>query len=194
MDIVQAIRSLNIFDLLVFLFLFAMFILGFMQGTIRRLLGIASILFSFLVATQAREPLGRFLAENWPYHPAYSTMIGYAAVFVAGTLAFTIVLQAYYKSQQLFPNHPSVDEVLGGILGVVQGMILIGAAVIILDPFYELAGIPISGNEFPFIRDFHQALDGSATAILYRTTIVPAILAVAGWFFPQSVRVVFPTL
>ncbi len=192
MDIANTIRSLNIFDLLVLLFLFAMFILGFMQGTIRRLLGIASIVFSFLVATQIREPLGQFLASNWPYNADYSYMIGYAAVFLAGSLAFTVALQAFYKSQQVFPDHPSVDEVLGGILGVVQGLVVLIAVMMVLDPFFQLPGIPISANEFPFIRDFHQALDGSATATLMRQTVIPSILAVAGGFFPDSVRAVFP--
>lgn len=192
MEIIDAIRNFNVFDLLVVLFLFAMFILGFMQGVIRRLLGIASILFSFLVATQAREPVGSFLASNWYYHPEYSYMIGYAAMFAAGSIAFTLVLQAYYKSQQLFPDHETVEEVVGGALGILQGLIFIAAIIMILDPFFQLSGIPASANEFPFIRSFHEALSPSATAAIFRQDIIPTILSVAGWIFPASVRVVFP--
>ena len=192
MEIIDAIRTLNVFDLLVVLFLFAMFILGFMQGIIRRLLGIASILFSFLVATQAREPVGSFLASNWYYHPDYSFMIGYAAMFAAGTIAFTLVLQAFYKSQQVFPNHETVEEVLGGVLGVLQGLIFIAAVIMILDPFFQLSGIPTSANEFPFVRPFHEALSASTTAAIFRQDIIPTILSVAGGFFPESVRAVFP--
>jgi len=191
-EIIDAIRTLNVFDLLVVLFLFAMFILGFMQGIIRRLLGIASILFSFLVATQAREPVGSFLASNWYYHPDYSFMIGYAAMFAAGTIAFTLVLQAFYKSQQVFPNHETVEEVLGGVLGVLQGLIFIAAIIMILDPFFQLSGIPTSANEFPFVRPFHEALSASTTAAIFRQDIIPTILSVAGGFFPESVRAVFP--
>lgn len=192
MEIVDAIRSLNVFDLLVVLFLFAMFVLGFMQGIIRRLLGIASILFSFLVATQAREPVGSFLASNWYYHPDYSYMVGYLAMFAAGAIAFTVLLQAYYKSQQVFPEHETVEEVLGGALGVLQGLIFITALIMILDPFFQLSGIPSSANEFPFIRSFHEALSPSATAAIFRQDIIPTILSVGGGFFPDSVRAVFP--
>lgn len=192
MDIIDVITSLNVFDLLVFLFLFAMFIFGFMQGIIRRLLGIASILFSFLLATQVREPLGNFLASNWPYHEDYSFMVGYLAIFAAGSIAFTVVLQAFYKSQQLFPEHETVEEILGGALGVLQGIVFIGALVMILDPFFQLTGIEASGNEFPFIRSFHEALDNSATATIFRQSIIPSVLSVAGGFFPDSVRAVFP--
>ena len=47
MDILS---SINKFDLLVVLFAFGMFVLGYVQGTIRRVLGLASMLFSFYVA------------------------------------------------------------------------------------------------------------------------------------------------
>ncbi|HZM72027.1 MAG TPA: CvpA family protein, partial [Candidatus Polarisedimenticolia bacterium] len=57
-DIQTFLRSFNTFDLLIVLVLMGLFILGFIQGTVRRLLGIASIIFSFLVAAQLREPLG----------------------------------------------------------------------------------------------------------------------------------------
>jgi len=71
LNIAEFIRSFNLFDLLVILFLFGMFILGFIQGTVRRLLGLAAILFSFLLAANLREPLGNFLASNWTqFHPA----------------------------------------------------------------------------------------------------------------------------
>ena len=51
----------------------AMFVLGFIQGTIRRLLGLASMLFSFLFAANLRDPLGDYLAQNWNAVPATST-------------------------------------------------------------------------------------------------------------------------
>ena len=48
MTVLDAIINVNRFDLLVLLFAFGMFVLGFVQGTIRRVLGLASMLFSFL--------------------------------------------------------------------------------------------------------------------------------------------------
>ena len=67
-----------------------MFVLGFVQGTIRRVLGLASMLFSFLFAANLREPLGGYLAENWNEFPdEYAVMLGFGIVFVAATIAFT---------------------------------------------------------------------------------------------------------
>lgn len=194
MDIAQFLKSLNPFDLLVVLGLMAMFILGFIQGTIRRLLGIASILFSFLVAAQLREPLGDFLFQNWRQFPEqYSRTIGMATVFVAMTIGFTIAIQVFYKVVPLFPKYPVVDELLGGSLGVIQGLIIVGVVILILDPFYQLPGIPKFSGELSVLRSTYEAYTGSVTASIYRENVIPAFIAIAGALLPQAVKDVFPT-
>ena len=50
MNIGDSSAAISTVDLLIVLFLFGFFVLGFAQGTIWRLLGIASMLFSFLLA------------------------------------------------------------------------------------------------------------------------------------------------
>src|SRR5215216_5419219 len=64
-----------------------MFVLGFIQGTIRRLLGLASMLFSFLFAANLRDSLGTFLAANWnQFSDEYAVMIGFESFFVIATI------------------------------------------------------------------------------------------------------------
>ena len=193
MDIQAFIRSLNPFDLLVVLGLMAFFILGFIQGTIRRLLGIASIVFSFLVAAQLQGPFGDFLVANWTTFPeAYSRMIAMGSVFLAATLGFTVAIQIFYKVVPLFEKYPVVDEVLGGILGVLQGAIVIGALIMIVDPFYRLPVASRTFNgEMAVIRSLFDAYDGSQTAVVYRSQIIPAVIAVVGALIPQGVKDVF---
>ena len=112
-------RSLNIFDLLVFLGLFGMFVLGYIQGAIRRLVGLLSVTFSFFLAAVLSVPVGDFLASNWTYYPKeYSVMIGFGVVFLAAVIAFALVVQGTYKKVELFAKYPVLDEVLGGVLGV----------------------------------------------------------------------------
>ena len=57
MNIADSLSQVNLFDVLVILYLFGCFILGYIQGTIRRLLGIASIVFSFFLALQLNDLL-----------------------------------------------------------------------------------------------------------------------------------------
>ena len=193
MDIGAFLTSINTFDLLFVFVLGAMFILGFIQGTIRRLMGIASILFSFLVAANVREPLGEFLATNWTHlRPEYATMVGFGTVFVAAAIAFTIVIQAFYKKAPLFEKYTVVDEMLGGVLGVVQGVLILAITVIVLDSVFEIPGVPRTDTELPFLRELHDAYDPSITASILRETVIPAMFAILGPFIPDSLRALFP--
>ena len=120
-------------DLLIVVYFVAFFVLGFAQGAIRRLLGIASMLFSFLLAANLARPLGDFLSANWTqFPPEYSYMIGFLTVFVAGVVAFTLVIQSYYHPQPLFERARFADEAIGGILGLVQAALLFG--IVLGDP------------------------------------------------------------
>src|SRR6185312_17470675 len=53
------------FDLLIVLALLAMFIVGYAQGVVRRLLGIAAVLFALVLASYLRQPFGAYLANEW---------------------------------------------------------------------------------------------------------------------------------
>jgi len=188
-DIIEAITSVKGIDLLVFFALFGMFILGFMQGIIRRLLGIASILISLLIASQLRAPLGDFLAQNWTQYPSeYNHMIAFGTVFLAFAIAATVAIQLFYRPAPLFHQYPVIDEILGGVLGVLQGLLILACFFLITDPFYLGIGRDYGGQQFPFIKEIHGAFTDSLTASLIRDRIVPAILFVFGWVFPADVK------
>jgi membrane protein required for colicin V production len=189
-DIVGFIHSLNLFDL-VMAFVFAVaFILGFIQGTLRRLLGLASILFSFLLAANLRDTVGGFFAQNWhQFAKEYSFMIGFGLVFVTATVVFSLVIQGLYKHQPLFAKATAVDEVLGGVLGVVQAMLLLGCAIVILDSFFRLP-LQASDGELLFVRDLWKAIDSSGIVHIYRDVLIPGVYTLLGPFIPDSIRVV----
>ncbi|MEO7664693.1 MAG: CvpA family protein [Candidatus Limnocylindrales bacterium] len=192
MDIVALISTIQPIDFVVFFALFGMFILGFMQGTVRRLLGLAAVLLSLLLAAQIRAPLGDFLARNWTQYPReYNQMIAFGAVFVAFSIAATIVIQLFYKKVPLFSKYTVVDEILGGLLGIVQGGLILAAFFIITDPFFLTVGQKAVSVEFPFVRDIHNTFDGSVTSVIVRDRIVPVLLLVLGAAFPSDVRDVF---
>ena len=190
-DIIGTIASIKTADLLVFFALFALLILGFMQGIIRRLLGIGSILLSLLIAGQLQGPVGDFLASNWQqYSSEYNHMIAFGAIFLAGSIAAAIATQLFFKPVPLFAQYPVIDEVVGAMLGLLQGALILAAFYIITDPFFNLGG-QAQGNEFPFVRQLHDALQGSVTADITRSRLVPFILLLFGGVFPETVRQAF---
>ena len=107
MDIVQTITSIAPFDWLVVGFAVAMFVVGFAQGVVRRLLGIVSIAFSFLLAANLRDTLGSFLATNWTQFPReYAYMIAFGILFVLASVIFALVIQSFYKRAPIFAKYP----------------------------------------------------------------------------------------
>jgi uncharacterized membrane protein required for colicin V production len=186
---ISGLLSVNRFDLLVFFLCFGMFVLGFIQGTIRRVLGIASMLFSFLFAANLRGPLGGYLAANWNQFPdEYAIMLGFGIVFVAATIAFTLVIQGFYHKQSLFKQATLADEIIGGILGVVQALLLVMCVIVILDSFFRITTLPKTDGELPQLRQFFDFMNQSATADLFRTRIIPGFISVFGLLIPQDLK------
>jgi uncharacterized membrane protein required for colicin V production len=194
--VIDALLNINRFDLLVVLFVFGMFVLGFIQGTIRRVLGLASMLFSFLFAANLRGPLGGYLAQNWNDYPdEYAVMLGFGIVFVAATIAFTVVIQGFYHKQSLFQKASFADEVIGGILGVVQALLLVGCVIIILDSFFRIPTVPQTPGEYTWLRDFYNVTaHDSAIGDLFRTRLIPGFITVFGLLIPTDIQAFYVTV
>ncbi len=179
--------SVNIFDLLVALGLFAAFVIGFIQGAIRRLLGIGSMVFAFLLASTLRDPFGNWLGDNWTQFPrAYSVLIGYGVLFVVFVAAFSIVIQGFYKRTNIYAKTPIVDEVVGGLLGVLEAVLLLGFVIIIVDSFPFGTTAPFSG-ELGFVRSLFNAIDGSQTQAIFRNSLIPGFFLLVGGFVPSDI-------
>ena len=192
MNLGEFLGGIGTVDLLLVLYFIGFFVLGFAQGTIRRLVGIGSILFSFLLAANLAEPLGRFLGDNWTQFPrAYAYMIGFGAIFSAAALALALVAQSYYKPQQLFKKARFADEILGGALGLLQAAIIFGVVLVILDSFFRIPGIPPDPQELPFLREFWGGLDNTQFAVLFRNTFIPASFVLIGLFVPDNLKAAY---
>jgi uncharacterized membrane protein required for colicin V production len=182
------------FDLFILLALLAMFVVGYAQGVVRRLLGIAAILFSLFLAAQLRQPVGQYLAREWStIAQSYSYMVAFGAVFVASAVTISLGIQLAYRPAPLFEKYPVLDELLGGLLGVLEGFIILIAILLILDPHYTLPEVreTVGFGEFTFLRTVHGLLDDTVTADILRHSVIPAIFAVVGFLFPQDVRDAF---
>jgi uncharacterized membrane protein required for colicin V production len=187
-EIGDFILGFNLVDLLLVGFFALFFILGFAQGTIRRLIGIGSILFSFLFAANLRAWLGAFLGDNWTqFSPQYGGMIGFLAVFVLGCVIFALLAQGFYKPQPLFQKARFVDEILGGILGIIEAGLILLCFVVILDTFFRATGIPADPDELPYLRQIYDALNSSQIVIAFRETVIPLFMTIFAFLIPTSI-------
>jgi membrane protein required for colicin V production len=192
-DFGEFLGTITTVDLLLVLYFIGFFVLGFAQGTIRRLLGIASILFSWFLAANLAEPLSGFLGVNWTqFSKEYSYMVGFLTIFVASSIAFALVIQGFYKPQPLFQKARFADEILGGILGLIQAAIILGAILVILDSFFRIPGIPENPNELPFLRSIWTALDETQIAQIFRDTLIPVFFVLTGFLVPDDIEAAYP--
>jgi uncharacterized membrane protein required for colicin V production len=185
------------FDLVILLALLAMFVVGYAQGVIRRLLGIGAILFSLFLAAQLRQPLGTYLSHEWGQIAAsYSYMVAFGAVFAAAAITLSIGIQITYRPAPLFPKYPVLDEILGGLLGVLEGFIILIAILLILDPYYTDPAVreTVGVGEFRLLRTLFDFLDPTLMAAVLRDNVIPAIFVVLGGLFPQDVRDAFASV
>ncbi len=192
MDFGEFLAGMTTVDLVLVLFFIGFFVLGFAQGAIRRVIGIGAIMFSFLLAANLYEPLGAFLANNWSqFSRQYSYMIGFGTVFVAAVIAFALVAQGWYKPQPLFAKARWADEIIGGVLGVIEAGIILGAVIIILGSFFLIPGIAQDPNELLGLRELWNALETSKIVDYFQSTLIPGFFAVFGLFIPDSIEVYY---
>jgi uncharacterized membrane protein required for colicin V production len=191
-NIVETIQSFNVFDLLFLLFLCGMFVLGYIQGSVRRLVGTLSFIFSFFLAAALSVPFGDFLKSYWTNYPdEYSVMLAFLTVFLAAVLAFFLVIQGTYTKTALFSRWPVVDEVVGGLVGVAQGFLLLVFLTIILDQYFLYAPTTAQVEEVPLLRPFWEALNDSSVGTLLHQTVIPNFISVFGFLIPESIKATY---
>jgi uncharacterized membrane protein required for colicin V production len=186
-DVVEFIQGLNLFDILAAFFVAGFFVLGYIQGTLRRLLGLGIALVSLLLAMNLRDPLGSWLAQYWyQLPPQYVDMLAFGGSFVVIFVAASITAQTFYRKTTVFTKASAVDEVVGGILGVVEALLLIGTLILVFDSYYALPGIPPDPDEIDLFRTIFNFYDPSQIAGIFRDSLIPLFFALFGWIVPAE--------
>ncbi|MEI8334566.1 MAG: CvpA family protein [Chloroflexota bacterium] len=182
-----------LFDLLFVAALLLGFVAGFVQGVIRRALGIASLLFAFFLAAALRTPVGSLLAANWTTLPgAYVEMLAFLGLFIVIAIASTVVIQGFYNRTPISEESEWLDELIGGALGTGQVILVVGMFIIILDSYYGLAASTFDARELRLLRTIWDAVDMTAVASFYRDVLIPIFIGLAGPFIPADIRRLYP--
>jgi uncharacterized membrane protein required for colicin V production len=187
---IGAIQSAPLVDLAILIVLFGAFIVGAMQGAIRRILGIISIVFAFLLSANLRDPVGDYLAGQWhQYPPDYNRLIAFVVLFGVLTVGFSVLIQGFYKHTELSAAHPILDDIVGGLLGLLEGLVVLTIVVIILSS-YTMP--PHFAGEVDQLRWADQLLSQSHIATGMQTTIVPPLVHALSMLLPGDLVSMFP--
>jgi uncharacterized membrane protein required for colicin V production len=182
--------SAPVVDLAIFLGLFFFIILGVMQGSIRRILGLISFLFAFLVAASLRDPVGNILANNWTqYTTGYNHLLAFVGLFIVGAVGLSILIQGFYRRTDIYAKHPIVDDIIGGSLGFIQGMLLLTVVVIVLNS-YTLTSA--ESGDVGILRQVQDLIHKSAIAGGVKDVLAPPLVHVLAFFLPSDLVAAFP--
>ena len=183
-------NSAPVVDLAIFLGLFFFVIIGVMQGSIRRILGLISFLFAFLVAATLRDPVGNILANNWTqYTSGYDHLLAFAGIFVAGAVGLWILIQGFYKRTEIYAKQPIVDDIIGGAVGLLQGTFLLTVVVIVLNS-YTLTSTET--GDVGVLRQAQDLIHQSAIAGGVKDVLAPPLVHVLAFFLPSDLVAIFP--
>jgi uncharacterized membrane protein required for colicin V production len=190
-DIIGAIKSAPVVDLALLIGFGVFFFMGVAQGAIRRLIGIGSMLFAFVVAGNVRDSAGDFLAGNWTQFDRESNrLLAFVIIFVVVTAASTILTQGFYKRTEISADHPIIDDVVGGLLGLAQGFVLLLFVVVILNS-YILP--PAHSGDVTQLRDAQRLIvDQSHISAWFRQFLAPPFLHIMSPLLPNDLVSLFP--
>jgi membrane protein required for colicin V production len=117
------------FDIILLIILLVSLILGLVKGFVRQIVGLAAVVVGLLLAVRYYHRFsgifgGAFASEKWAHLIAF--VIIFVVVLLVGAL-LSFLLKKLICGPLRF-----VDHVLGGVLGLVQGVLICGVIVMAL--------------------------------------------------------------
>jgi uncharacterized membrane protein required for colicin V production len=174
------------------------FIVGFIRGGwstgfLRRLVGLGYIALSFVVGAYLRQPVGDLVLRFFPQiPPQYAEMVGYSVAFTVLVAALNLLTGPVLKKVAVNGVSRKMDQALGAILGGVEAILLISAAIVILDTYFGTLASVFQDPGLGILKTVSDALKDSTIGQFLIKTTVPFVLAVLGPFLPTDVSSVVP--
>jgi uncharacterized membrane protein required for colicin V production len=178
-------------DLVLLLFIAGFLRGGWSSGFIRRLVGLIFLLVSFVAGAYLRGPAGALVTTFLPkIPPQYAEMVGYTVAFSALLIVFNVFSGLVLKRIAKTGLAHRTDQLLGVVLGGVEAVLIISAAIVILHTYTD----PAAGTTtLGFLHDIRVAVDDSTIGKLLEDTTVPLVLLVLGPLLPKDISAIVPT-
>jgi uncharacterized membrane protein required for colicin V production len=180
-------------DLLLALFIAGYVVGGWRTGLLRRLAGLAFIAIALIAGAYLRVPVGAIVTGFFTdLPPEYGDMVGYAVTFLVIVTALNLVSGPVLSRVTVGGFSQMTDRTLGAVLGGVEAVLIISAAIVILDTYFgsagPLAGVPGLG----VLTSVSDSLDASSIGKFLTKTTVPLVLTLLGPLLPEDITSVVP--
>ena len=110
---------------------------GWRTGLLRRLIGIGFMAISFVVSAYLRYPIGAIAVTFFKGIPAsYANLIGYTIAFPVILAGLHLATAALLRKVSMTGITKELDHALGAVVGGIEGILIISAAIVILDAYF----------------------------------------------------------
>lgn len=166
---------------------------GWRSGFLRRLLGIVFIGLSLVAGAYFRYPVGAIASQLFTDIPSdYADLVGYAIVFPVVLIALHLASNALVGRVAVRGITRELDATLGAVLGGVEAVLILSAAIVILDAYFGTSSTLGEAVAPGLLKEVTRALNGSTTVGILRDSTVPVVLAVLGPLLPADVSTLLP--
>jgi uncharacterized membrane protein required for colicin V production len=180
-------------DLFLALFIVGYVFGGWRTGLLRRLAGLGFIAIALIAGAYLRVPVGALVAGFFKeVPPEYADMVGYAVTFVVIVTALNILSKPILERATIGGLSRMTDRTLGAVLGGVEAVLILSAAIVILDTYFGTDSALGQVPGFGFLTSISDALDESAIGQFLEQTTVPLVLALLGPLLPKDVTQLIP--
>ena len=158
------------------------------------MLGILFLVLSLVLGAYFRYPVGAIAGTFFKDIPADDAeLVGYSIAFPVILAALHIGTRMIFGKLQFAGVFKGIDSALGAVFGGVEAILILSAAVVILDAYFGTSSTLAKSMPPGVLKELTQALNGSTTVHLLRDSTVPVVLAVVGPLLPKDLTQLLPT-
>ena len=128
---------MSVLDALILVVLAAGLLRGFSTGIIRQVIGVAGLLFAFILGLQLMHPTGAAVSGSLGVSPSVAPLVGFVLVFLAVQVA-VFALTRFVETLAGVLRLTVVNRLLGALFGVFKAAIVLSVLFLILAYF----GVP----------------------------------------------------
>jgi uncharacterized membrane protein required for colicin V production len=166
---------------------------GWRTGFLKRVIGIGFMVISFVAGAYLRYPVGALASTFFKDIPAdYANLVGYTIAFPAVLAVLHIGSSVLLKDVGVKGMAKWVDRGLGALFGGIEAVLIISAAVVIVDTYFGTSSTLHSTVGLGALKSITESLNGSETVHLLRDSTVPFVQSVLGPLLPSDLTSILP--
>lgn len=168
---------------------------GFRSGFLRAVLGLAFMALSLVIGAYIRYPVGALAGAFFKDIPDdYANLVGYTIAFPAILAGLHLVSRTMLGKVAVRGISMEADKALGAIFGGAEAILIISAAIVILDTYLGTDSVLRHTLGPGLLQQIASAVDGSTTVSILRSTTVPFVLTILGPLLPKDISSLLPAL